>query len=128
MVEQFDTETFDDYHAGGLHGDPDGFKPVLNRHFSPPTLTKTWFHQGPVGEEFGDWAEIDYTDEYWHGDPQLLGHTEQVNDFLRDYNDRAGRTEALATQPAHQARCPAYPARQHSAQRALRAGWRQSFN
>ena len=25
-------------------------------HFSPPTLTRTWFHQGPVGDEFGDWT------------------------------------------------------------------------
>jgi hypothetical protein len=36
-----------------------------------------------VGEEFGDWQEVDYTHEYWPEDPQLLGHTEQVNDFLR---------------------------------------------
>ena len=89
-----DTETFDDYHTAGLHGDPDLSAPVPLRHFSPPILTKTWFHQGPVGEEFGDWEEIDYTHEYWQGDPQLLEHTKQVNDFLRTYNDRGNRTTA----------------------------------
>lgn len=91
MVEQLDTETIEDYHAAGLHGDLNGFQEVHENNFSKPTLTKTWFHQGPVGEEFGDWAEIDYTGEYWQGDPQLLRHTEQVNSFLSSYNDRPGR-------------------------------------
>ncbi len=87
MVEQRDTESFDDYNSAGLHGDPGAFHKV-EQQFSPPTLAKTWFHQGPVGEEFGDWAETDYTHEYWQQDPQLLGHTDAVNAFLRGYNDR----------------------------------------
>lgn len=90
MVEQLDTETFEVYHGAGLHGNADDFKDVPRKYFSKPTLTKTWFHQGPVGEEFGDWAEVDYANEYWSGDPQLLGHTEQVNLFLKGYNDRPG--------------------------------------
>jgi RHS repeat-associated protein len=96
-VEQFDTETIDTYHGSELHGAED-FERFLNtaleRHFSPPTLTKTWFHQGPVGEEFGDWQEVDYTHEYWQGDPQLLDHTEKVNAFLGAYNDRPGGNAA----------------------------------
>ena len=49
------------------------FAPVTERtHFSPPTLTKTWFHQGPVGDEFGEWEEADYSDEFWPGDPPVL--------------------------------------------------------
>nr|WP_320190734.1 SpvB/TcaC N-terminal domain-containing protein [uncultured Desulfobacter sp.] len=88
MVEQLDTETFTDYHAAGLHGDVDQFNNVPKQQFTPPLLTKTWFHQGPVGEEFGDWTELDFGDEYWSGDPHLLGHTEQVNHFLNRYNDR----------------------------------------
>lgn len=87
MVEQRDTESFDDYNSAGLHGDPGAFHKV-EQQFSPPTLAKTWFHQGPVGEELGDWAETDYTHEYWQQDPQLLGHTDAVNAFLRGYNDR----------------------------------------
>lgn len=88
MVEQLDTETFEDYHAAGLHGDTSKSKDVLLEHFSPPILTKTWFHQGPVGEEYGDWEEVDYTHEYWIGDPQLLDHTGRVNTFLNGYSDR----------------------------------------
>ena len=58
--------------------------PKLNgRDFSPPLLSKTWFHQGPVGDEFGEWEELDWSAEYWSGDPQQLDHTEAVNQFLR---------------------------------------------
>lgn len=90
MVEQFDTETIVDYHGSELHGGAEfkGFvDPELEVHFSPPTLTRTWFHQGPVGEEGGDWQESDYTNEYWSEDPQLLDHIAQVNSFLSGYND-----------------------------------------
>jgi hypothetical protein len=69
MVEQRDTETFEDYHAPGLH--PEASVLTVEEHFSPPTLTKIWFHQGPVGEEFGDWAEVDYTGEFWPEAPRL---------------------------------------------------------
>src|SRR5262249_44480881 len=44
MVEQSDSETFADYAAPGLHGDAMSFASVASIHFSPPTLTKTWFH------------------------------------------------------------------------------------
>ncbi|HEY5742207.1 MAG TPA: SpvB/TcaC N-terminal domain-containing protein, partial [Terrimicrobiaceae bacterium] len=83
MVEQLDTETFADYHAEGEHGPETRFEPVLDKHFSPPVLTKTWFHQGPVDEETGHWQELDWTAEYWIGDPQALGHTDAVNAFLQ---------------------------------------------
>jgi RHS repeat-associated protein len=73
MVEQLDTEAFERYNAAGLAGDSVIFEEVAERRFSPPTLTKTWFHQGPIGEEFGDWAEADYSQEYWDGDPSVLG-------------------------------------------------------
>lgn len=86
-VDQRDTEAFERYHAAGLHPDHP-FEAVERQRFSPPTETRTWFHQGPVGEEFGDWEEADYSHEYWAGDPQLLEHTEQVNAFLRSYNSR----------------------------------------
>jgi RHS repeat-associated protein len=87
MVEQLDTETFERYSAPGLHGVSVEFNGVEAACFSPPTLTRTWFHQGPIGEEFGDWEEADYSAEYWDG-PKLLNHTEQVNAFLRSYNSR----------------------------------------
>jgi hypothetical protein len=65
--------------------------------FAPPLKTKTWFHQGPVGPEVGDWREIDYTHEYWAGDPQLLDHTGGVNAFLGSLNSRRARRDALRT-------------------------------
>ena len=65
-VEQCDTEVFEDYNSVGLHGESATFLSVDGdqaEYFSPPTLTKTWFHQGPVGDEFGEWEEVDYSDE-----------------------------------------------------------------
>lgn len=97
MVEQFDTESIDTYHDGALHQEREFARflnAALEQHFTPPIHTRTWFHQGPVGEEFGDWEEVDYTHEYWPGDPQLLEHTQQVNTFLSDYNDRPNGTQA----------------------------------
>lgn len=96
MVEQLDTETFADYHAPGAHG-PETFEPVPKKHFSPPLLTKTWFHQGPVDEETGDWLELDWSLDYWPGDPQALAHTEATNAFLRTLADPRHRRDALRT-------------------------------
>jgi RHS repeat-associated protein len=87
MVEQLDTETFETYNEAGLHGAETAFVRLKDRkNFSPPTLTKTWFHQGPVGDEFGAWEELDWSSEYWPGDPPLLKHTETVNEFLQSWD------------------------------------------
>src|SRR5262249_34949740 len=84
MVEQFDTEIFDRYNETGLHGEAIDFIKFdgTPQQFSPPTLTRTWFHQGPIGDESGDWKEQDWSGDYWSGDPQLLRHTESLNDVL----------------------------------------------
>ncbi|MGZ4997478.1 MAG: toxin TcdB middle/N-terminal domain-containing protein [Methylobacter sp.] len=68
-VDQSDTELFADYHAAGLHPEH-GFAAVNVEAFSPPTEIRTWFHQGPIGEEFGDWYETDFSDEFWYGNFQ----------------------------------------------------------
>src|SRR5205085_12263174 len=39
---------------------------------SPPTETRTWFHQGAVGDRFTGWYELDLSDEYWQGDRESL--------------------------------------------------------
>jgi hypothetical protein len=100
-VEQLDTESFEQYDNAGLHGPEAFFAKVDRQYFSPPTLTKTWFHQGPVGDEFGDWQELDWSDEYWQGDPNLLRHTEAVNQFLRTWpqspDSRRVKRDALRT-------------------------------
>jgi RHS repeat-associated protein len=76
MVEQLDTETFDRYHAEGLHGSQ-GFNKVESVHFSPPTLARTWFHQGQVQDSSGTWSESDYSSTFWPDDPPLFGREQR---------------------------------------------------
>ncbi|SPB18557.1 FG-GAP/YD repeat-containing protein [Caballeronia novacaledonica] len=101
MVEQLDTESFQKYDSDGLHGAAALFAKVDRQYFSPPTCSKTWFHQGPVGDEFGDWQELDWSDQYWKADPQLLRHTETVNQFLKCWpltpDGRRVKRDALRT-------------------------------
>ncbi|MEW2330275.1 SpvB/TcaC N-terminal domain-containing protein [Micromonospora chersina] len=85
MVEQLDTETFEDFHPAGSEGPT--VRPVPREALSPPLLKKTWFHQGAVGDEDGTWGEADHTANHWPGDGELLGH-------------RAGIAAFLATLPA----------------------------
>jgi RHS repeat-associated protein len=99
MVEQFDSESFSQYQR--LPGAGQQFEAVSQVHFSPPTLTKTWFHLGPVGPEFGDWKEdLDWSNEFWAGDSPLLDHKEFVTPFLRalgadDPDGRRVRRDAI---------------------------------
>lgn len=95
LVEQLDTETFTRYGGAGLHGNDVPFAPVEAQHFSPPMLTKTWFHQGAVGDEVADWQEFHGSDGYWPGDPQMLGQANDVNQFL---NLIGGTPQARAAQ------------------------------
>lgn len=49
VVEQLDTETFTTEASSVVR-------------FSPPTLTRTWFHQGPLQDRSGAWFEAGVTD------------------------------------------------------------------
>ncbi len=84
MVEQLDTETFDRYHAAGLHG-TQAFSAVEAAHFSPPTLTRTWFHQGQVQDSAGTWNEPDPATQFWADDPPMLGREQRqgLSDIAR---------------------------------------------
>lgn len=84
-VEQLDTESFAKYDQTRPHGVDAFFAKVDRKYLSAPTLTRTWFHLGPVGDEFGDWQELDWSEEYWSGDPAVLGHTEAINRFLKTW-------------------------------------------
>lgn len=119
MVEQRDTETFEDYNTAGLHRAVTDFLPVRERrHFSPPLLTKTWFHQGPVGDEHGEWVESDYRHEFWSGDPPLLSRSGTMTAFfnalprrvkrdaLRALRGRILRTESYALDDTERAQRP----------------------
>ncbi|MHC4676462.1 MAG: toxin TcdB middle/N-terminal domain-containing protein, partial [Planctomycetota bacterium] len=90
-VDQRDTEVFGDYHGQGMDPEDHAFESVELRHFSSPTETRTWFHLGPVGPEYGDWREIDYTDEYWEGDTPALMRNEETEDLLRAPPRRVAR-------------------------------------
>jgi RHS repeat-associated protein len=90
MVEQLDTETFDQV-------TPSGPGSVPAAQYSPPTLTKSWFHPGPVAAaEAGDWTELDLTYEYWSGDGPMLARPEQLTGFLGGLA-RGARRAALRT-------------------------------
>ena len=82
-VDQADTETFAEYHGSGLHGDQP-FTPVAAAVFSPPTLTRTWFHVGDLDADIAaDARELDLSAEYWDGDPAVMGHGAAVDGLLR---------------------------------------------
>ncbi|MGL5942559.1 MAG: SpvB/TcaC N-terminal domain-containing protein [Waterburya sp.] len=94
-VEQRDTEIFEEFNQSGLHSDQ-LFEIVEATKFTPPLETRTWFHQGPVGDEFGDWEELDFSDEYWSGDLQVLSRPQSMTDFLKGLPRRKKR-DALRT-------------------------------
>jgi RHS repeat-associated protein len=103
-VDQRDTETFAVFNASGLHG-AQAFNTVPGVSFSPPAETRTWFHQGPVGDQFGGRYEIDLSGEFWTGDPSALKRPQSVTDFLKglppkDLRDalRAFRGNVLRTE------------------------------
>ncbi|WP_405969330.1 FG-GAP-like repeat-containing protein [Streptomyces sp. NBC_00988] len=76
MVETLDTETFQATPTTGPGAVPDG-------HYSPPTLTKSWFHPGPVAaDEPGDWTELDLRHEYSPADTPMLPRPPAQNIFL----------------------------------------------
>jgi YD repeat-containing protein len=90
MVEQLDTETIDVAPATGPGAVPAD-------HYSPPTLTKSWFHPGPVAAaEAGDWTELDLGGEYWDGDAPMLTRPPEFTAFLGGLT-RSARRAALRT-------------------------------
>ena len=93
-VEQRDTEIFEEFHGEGLHPQRP-FEPIVPKLFSPPMETRTWFHQGPVGDEFGDWYELNYENEFWSGDPQVLSRPQSVTDVLKNIENRRAKRDAI---------------------------------
>src|SRR5215218_8254733 len=92
MVEQLDTETFEDYNGSGLHGEGTAFARVEDqKRFSPPILAKTWFHQGPIGDEFGEWGETKFGAEFWLDDPQVFSRSPSMTNFLKRLPRRVKR-------------------------------------
>lgn len=77
-------------------------------YFSPPSETRTWFHQGAIGDESSGWEESDYRSEFWAEDPSVLVRSEAERselagllpkvrrDALRALRGRVLRTELYA--------------------------------
>ena len=84
MVEQVDTEVFDAYAGRGLSGNGDLLQNLLAQHgFCPPVMTRTWFHQGPLDpSDDGRWYDMDWSGEFWPGDPDVLARIGATNAFL----------------------------------------------
>jgi RHS repeat-associated protein len=93
-VETLNTETFEDYFDPSNNNG--SFAPVEPLQYSPPTLTRSWFHLGPVGDEFGEWEAVDHNDEYWSGDvPTFAGERQELQEFLAGLDERRERRDAL---------------------------------
>ena len=101
MVEHLDTEVFDPT-AGASDT---GFDAV---HYSPPTLTKSWFHSGPVAAaEAGDWTELDLRHEYSPFDAPMLSRPPGQAAFLAGL-PRSARRAALRALRGQQLRTELY--------------------
>jgi RHS repeat-associated protein len=100
-VDQFDTETFDHYNNESLF---DGVSSSLSlgeggggalgvslEHYAPPVLAKNWFHLGPVGAEKGDWKEVDFSEEYWSEDANMLERDPAMLQMIAGLPRRARR-------------------------------------
>ena len=94
-VDYLSTETFKNYYAGESD-DAEGFERVTKANFAPPTLTRTWFHLGPVGDEFGEWGAVDHRDQYWQEDrPFFAEERSELTMFISELPNRRDRRDAL---------------------------------
>ncbi|SHF57127.1 RHS repeat-associated core domain-containing protein [Fodinibius roseus] len=110
LVEQMDTEVFDDYNRSGMHGEHVDFNRVgaeEPQQFSPPTLKRTWFHQGPVRDASGDWEEVDYREEFWPEDSPMFDRPAAVTNFLKEL-PRRDRRDALRSLRGNKLRTELY--------------------
>ncbi len=116
-VDQFDTESFEDFSQPGLHGDGVSFTNSDPVYHAPPVEIRSWFHTGVYFDDRGS-RLLDYRDlthrfrqEYYGGDGQavplgehevetgempaeayraLRGAQLRTEVYARDGSDRAG--------------------------------------
>lgn len=106
-VDTVDTETFEKFNSpfpfdsaqgagSGNQGDEVSQMEVTSEQYTPPVETRSWFYPGPVGEDFTRWHEVDFSDEYWQGDENVLERTQEMKALLASLPRRA-RRDALRT-------------------------------
>lgn len=87
-VDQFDSISFAD------HVRDNGAAALDRTRFAAPTLTRTFFHQGPVQDADGEWRERELR-RYWRDDRQILEHETALNTYLDTLPDQRSRRDAL---------------------------------
>jgi RHS repeat-associated protein len=80
-VDRYDAEVADN--ASGAAPSP--------TQFSPPALTRTWYHLGPVDVDGQGWTELDLSHEYWPGDTTVLKRSQATSTLLASLAPRARR-------------------------------------
>jgi RHS repeat-associated protein len=112
-VDQFDTETFEDFSQSGLHGDGVSFANDASAYHVPPVEMRSWFHTGvyfdenlsaPATHPF-DYRELtkEFRREFYRGDDQAVpldGHEvetgETPHEAYRALRGALLRTEVYA--------------------------------
>jgi RHS repeat-associated protein len=101
LVETRDSETFARFHDGDGTAQGIAIDPVAAESFAPPALSRTWFHQGPIGPASGDWMLLDHRASFWAGDAALLDAADPVPAFLAGFPEtptsRRAKRDALRT-------------------------------
>ena len=87
-VDQFDTETFEEFTGPGLHGDGDLFSNNSSAYHVPPVETRSWFHTGVYFDEDSsahvfnlfDYRELTnrFRKEFYHGDGEAASVDEHL--------------------------------------------------
>jgi RHS repeat-associated protein len=93
VVGQLDSQTAEHFNTAARTDLTADFDAVEDG-FSPPTLTRTWFHLGPVGDERARRSEVDPSADFWPIDPQQLPRPPDTAALLEALPDRH-RSEAL---------------------------------
>ena len=97
-VDQFDTETFEDFTRSRQHGEDDGFENGSYAYHAPPVETRSWLHTGIYFDEHAtadvsnpfDYRELTnrFREEFYKGDRDAFS--------LGEHNVETGKTPAEA--------------------------------
>jgi RHS repeat-associated protein len=122
-VDQFDTETFEDFTGPGLHGDENVFNNSSPAYHVPPVETRSWFHTGVYFDEDStaradgpfDYRELTNTfrREYYQGDEEAavidehaVEKGETPHEAYRALHGAVLRTEVYARDGSAKAQLP----------------------
>jgi RHS repeat-associated protein len=83
-VDQFDTETFEEFTGPGLHGDGNLFNNSSSAYHVPPVETRSWFHTGIYFDEDSSAAVSDFFD-----------YRQLTNEFRKEFYQGDGEAVAV---------------------------------